>query len=88
MFITGPFTDPVVYDFWLMIWQQKPSAIVMVTNAIENTKVWITTHNNLFLLCLMVIQNNDNRQFLNFDGKVIDIRWIVCPPTKEAVEEL
>ncbi|XP_067941765.1 receptor-type tyrosine-protein phosphatase epsilon-like [Watersipora subatra] len=35
----GPFTDAVVKDFWLMIWQQKPSAIVMVTKAVENSKV-------------------------------------------------
>ena len=48
MFITGPFTDPVVYDFWLMIWQQKPSAIVMVTKAIENTKVRTITHSYLY----------------------------------------
>ncbi|XP_067942992.1 receptor-type tyrosine-protein phosphatase T-like [Watersipora subatra] len=35
----GPFTDAVVNDFWLMIWQQQPSAIVMVTRAIEQTKM-------------------------------------------------
>ncbi|XP_067942989.1 receptor-type tyrosine-protein phosphatase epsilon-like [Watersipora subatra] len=35
----GPFTDAVVEDFWLMIWQQQPSAIVMVTRAIEQTKM-------------------------------------------------
>ncbi|XP_067942962.1 receptor-type tyrosine-protein phosphatase eta-like [Watersipora subatra] len=35
----GPFTDTVVNDFWLMIWQQQPSAIVMVTRAIEQTKM-------------------------------------------------
>ena len=35
----GPFTEEVVRDFWLMIWQERPSAIVMVTRAIENSKV-------------------------------------------------
>ncbi|XP_067947071.1 receptor-type tyrosine-protein phosphatase delta-like [Watersipora subatra] len=35
----GPFTDETVRDFWQMIWEQKPAAIVMVTNTIENTKV-------------------------------------------------
>ncbi|XP_067947048.1 receptor-type tyrosine-protein phosphatase kappa-like [Watersipora subatra] len=34
----GPFTNETVADFWLMIWEQRPSAIVMVTRAIENTK--------------------------------------------------
>ncbi|XP_067943686.1 receptor-type tyrosine-protein phosphatase delta-like isoform X3 [Watersipora subatra] len=35
----GPFTDAVVRDFWIMIWQQRPSAIVMVTRAVENSKM-------------------------------------------------
>jgi len=28
-----------VNDFWYMVWQEKPSAIVMVTKAVENGKV-------------------------------------------------
>jgi len=36
-----------VDDFWLMIWQQRPKAIVMVTNVIEDRKVSdIYTHNS------------------------------------------
>ena len=28
-------------DFWLMIWQERPSAIVMVTKAVENGRVGV-----------------------------------------------
>ena len=41
MLFLGPFTDKVVKDFWLMIWQERPSAIVMVTEAVENGRVGV-----------------------------------------------
>ena len=37
--IIGPFTEEIATDFWLMIWQQNPSAIIMVTKAVEYDKV-------------------------------------------------
>jgi len=32
-------TQATVNDFWFMIWQEHPSAIIMVTQAMENGKV-------------------------------------------------
>ena len=39
--ISGP-TERTVDDFWLMIWEQNPSGIVMVTKVFEMTKVTTT----------------------------------------------
>ena len=39
--ISGP-TERTVDDFWLMIWEQNPSGIVMVTKVFEMTKVTAT----------------------------------------------
>lgn len=39
LFSAGPFKEEIILDFWLMIWQQRPSAIVMVTNLYESAKV-------------------------------------------------
>ena len=36
--ILGP-TENVIGDFWLMIWQENITIIVMLTNLIENDKV-------------------------------------------------
>ena len=41
--ISGPI-ERTVDDFWLMIWEQKPSGIVMVTKLFELTRV-IVVHN-------------------------------------------
>jgi len=47
-----------VDDFWLMIWQQRPKAVVMVTNVIEDGKVSIIyTHNNHDNIMLKVGSN-------------------------------
>ncbi|KAF6029602.1 PTPRH [Bugula neritina] len=32
-------TQATVNDFWFMIWQEHPSAIIMVTQAMENGRV-------------------------------------------------
>ena len=50
IFIEGP-TDATLNDFWRLIWQEHPSAIVMVTNLIEREKVRIYhCYSNSFLL--------------------------------------
>ena len=36
--ITGPLPNTLV-DFWRMVWQERPSAIVMLTNCVEGGRV-------------------------------------------------
>ena len=38
VFFVGP-TEKTVDDFWLMLWEQNPSGIVMVTKVVEITRV-------------------------------------------------
>ena len=57
----GPFNDQVMEDFWLMIWQQHPSAIIMVTNTIAGRKVGeyhLITCNCLFQISALGILPN------------------------------
>ena len=44
--VQGP-TSRTVGDFWQMIWDQKPTMIVMVTKVEENGKVTHLTHTSL-----------------------------------------
>ena len=37
VYFTGPIPKKIV-DFWRLIWQEKPTTVVMVTNLIEKNK--------------------------------------------------
>lgn len=36
LYLTGPFTDETVTDFWRMVWSENVNTIVVLTNLEEN----------------------------------------------------